>query len=53
MLKDWSSYHYHSLKPLQDLSNELTGAIDSRTVSHLTQVCDVADMIQKLLAESK
>jgi hypothetical protein len=31
-----------SLKPLQDLLNELSGAIDSRTVSHLTQVRDVA-----------
>ena len=31
-----------SLKPLQDLSNDLTGAIDSRTVSPLTQERDVA-----------
>ncbi len=30
-----------SLKPLQDLLSELTGAIDSRTVSHLTKARDV------------
>jgi hypothetical protein len=41
MMKDWSSYHCPSLKPLQDLSNELTGDIDSRTVCHLTQGRDV------------
>ena len=42
VMKDWSSYHCHSLKPLQNLSSGLTGSIDSRTVSHLTQVRDVA-----------
>ncbi len=42
IMKDWSNYHCHSLKPLQDLSNELMGVIDSRTVSQLTQVRDVA-----------
>jgi hypothetical protein len=41
-MKDWASYHCPSLKPLQDLSHELTGAIGSHTVSHLTQVRDVA-----------
>ena len=29
------------MKPLQNLLSELTGAIDSPTVSLLTQVCDV------------
>ena len=42
MMKDWASCHGPSLKPLQDLSNELTGAIDSGTVSHLMQGRDVA-----------
>jgi hypothetical protein len=42
MMKDRSSHDCRSLKPLQDLLNELTGAIGSHTVSHLTQVRDVA-----------